>query len=125
MSRAQLPYSPTEFHQIRHEPYRLPTDFENVPDSGTGMSKVQLPYSSTDFHQFDMNPTLFQLILKMYLIQVQVCPKSNFLILRPIFIKFDMNPTLIQLILKMYLIQVQVYPSPASLFPDRFPSNST
>jgi len=70
MSRAQLPYSPTDFHQIRHEPYPLPTDFENIPDSGSGMSRAQLPYSPTDFHQFDSNPTLCELTLKMYLNQV-------------------------------------------------------
>jgi len=38
------------------------------------------------------------------MIQVQVCPKSNFLIFQPITAKFDTNPTLCQMIFKMYLI---------------------
>jgi len=60
MSKVQLPYSPTDFHQIRHEPYPLPINFENVPDSGSGMSKVQLPYSPTDFHQIQHQSYPFQ-----------------------------------------------------------------
>jgi len=43
--------------------------------------------------KFDMNLTFCRLILKMYLIQVQVCPKNNFLIPRRIFTKFATNPT--------------------------------
>jgi len=54
MSRAQLPYTPTDFHQIWQQPYPLQTDFKNVPDSG--MSISQLPYSPTDFHQIWQPP---------------------------------------------------------------------
>jgi len=77
MSRAQLPYSPTNFHQIRHEPYPLRTDFENVPDSGTGTSKVQLPYSPTDFHQIRHQPYPLPINLKIYLIQIQTWPAKR------------------------------------------------
>jgi len=44
----------------------------------------------------------------MYLFQVQVWPKSNFLIPQPSFTKLDNNATLCQLIKNMYLFQVQV-----------------
>jgi len=56
MSKAQLPYSPTDFHQISQQPYPLPTDFGNVPDSGSGMSRAQLPYSTTNFYQIRQQP---------------------------------------------------------------------
>jgi len=32
LSKVQRPYSPLDFHQTRHRPYPLPTDFRNVPD---------------------------------------------------------------------------------------------
>jgi len=50
MSRApaQLPYSRTDFHQIRHQPY--------LPDSGSGMSRAQLPYSPTNFNYIREQP---------------------------------------------------------------------
>jgi len=51
MSRAQLPYSPTDFHQIRQQPYPSPTVFKIVPDSGSSMSKVQFSYFSANVHQ--------------------------------------------------------------------------
>jgi len=56
MSKVQLPYSSTDFHQIRHRPYPLQTDFVNVPDSGLGMSRAQLPYFPTDFHRIWQQP---------------------------------------------------------------------
>jgi len=34
----------------------LPTDFENVPDSGSGMSRAQHPYSPTNFPQIRQQP---------------------------------------------------------------------
>jgi len=72
---------------------------------------IQLPVPIfTKF--FITNPALYHLI--WYLIQVQVCPKSNF---RPIFTKLDTNPTIRQPFLKMYLIQVQVCPKYNFLIP--------
>jgi len=47
------------FHQIRQQPYPLQTDFENVPDSGLGMSRAQLPYSPADFHLIRQQPYPF------------------------------------------------------------------
>jgi len=35
LSKVQLPYSPTDFLQVRNQPYPLQTDFENVPYSGS------------------------------------------------------------------------------------------
>jgi len=82
--------------------HACPTDFENVPNSGSGMSGAQLPYSPTDFTKFESIHTLCQLFSKLYLIQVQVCPRFSFLISRPMFTKFDTNITLFQLILKIW-----------------------
>jgi len=80
------------------------TDFENVPESGSGMSRANFLIPWPIFTKFDRNSTLCQPILKMYLIQVQVYPEHNFLIPRPIFTKFDINPTLCQPTMKMHLI---------------------
>jgi len=44
------------FHLIRHQLYPLPTNFENVPDSGSGMSRAQLPNSPNDFHLIWQQP---------------------------------------------------------------------
>jgi len=104
-AKVQLPYFPPEFHQIRHQPYPLPTDFENVPDfrfrpvqSATSFLPERFSKNLTPTLPFDnqfRNCTWFQ---------VQACPKYNFLIPRPIFTKFDTNRTLCKQILKMYLI---------------------
>jgi len=32
LSKVQLTYSPTDFHQTSHQPYPLPSDYENIPD---------------------------------------------------------------------------------------------
>jgi len=83
----------------------------NDPFSGTcshtWAKALQTPHFSLPiliFTKFDSNPILCKLILKMYLIQVQICPEHSSLIPRPIFTKFDSNPTLCQPILKMFLI---------------------
>jgi len=92
MSRAQLPYSPADFHQIRQQPY--PLQIENVSDLGSGMSRAKLPYSPTDFHQIRQQPYPLPIDLENVPDSVQVCPEHNFIIPRSISIKFDGNPTL-------------------------------
>jgi|GEM_PF-4018186 len=44
------------FTTFDSKPYPLQTDFENVPDSGSGMSRAQFPYSQTT--KFDINPIM-------------------------------------------------------------------
>jgi len=123
MSKVQLPYSPTDFHQIRNQPHSLPNYFENVPGSVSDMSRAQLPYSLTEFrqirHQPYPSPNDFENVPDsgsgMYRTQL---PYSL----------FATNTTLCKQILKVYLIscsdlsKVQLPSSPNRLSPNSQPT---
>jgi len=71
-------------------------------------------------------PTLCQLFLIMYLIWVQVCPKSNFLLSQSI--PFPPNLKTIlptpRAFQKCNIFRAKYVPSPTFLYFNRFPSNS-
>jgi len=54
--KVQLPYSPTDLHQIRNQPYPLQRDFENVPDFRFSPVKGTTTLFPTDFLQIRKQP---------------------------------------------------------------------
>jgi len=54
LSKVKLPYSSVDFHQIRHQPYPLPTDFEIVPNFRFRPVRCK---TSLILHRFSPNST--------------------------------------------------------------------